>query len=45
MLRYERVLTLKNDADTDAEALKSAIVHVSGISNSGVQKDQKVMEY
>jgi hypothetical protein len=41
----ERVLTLKNDADTDAEALKSAIVHVAGISNSGVQKDQKIMEY
>lgn len=45
LLRYERVLTLKNEADTDAEMLKTAIVHIAGISNSGTKKDQKMMEY
>ena len=44
-MHYERVLTLKNEADTDAEMLKTAIVHIAGISNSGTKKDQKMMEY
>ena len=39
LLRYERVLTLKNNADTDAESLKSAIVHIAGIANEGTKKD------
>jgi hypothetical protein len=39
LLRYERILTLKNEADTDSEMLKNAIVHVSGIYKSGTKKD------
>jgi hypothetical protein len=39
LLRYERVLTLNNNADTDAESLKSAIVHIAGIANEGTKKD------
>ena len=45
LLRYERVLTLKNEADTDAEMLKTAIVHIAGIACQGTKKDQKMMEY
>lgn len=45
LLRYERKLTLYNTADTDAEMLKTAIVHIAGIACQGTKKNQKMMEY
>lgn len=42
---YARTLTLYNEAQTTDDTLKNSIVHVVGIANSGLMKNQKLMEY